>query len=330
MSRTNLRLFALFTVAVFATAGAASAQADDTDEAWREEPRELEGRAMADGFSLMSRRDSELGSDRIEVSFSVDDASLRYSFVSLEEGNETVIVTRLAFLALVEFRDRDEDGRYGLGDEAVQRYDLATLDARMAPAEPVLEGGFAAVATYPLENRSRGDEGPLGGDTPELVPGELRFVFRMSPEVRIAPSGRVAPTEVAIDVALDRFPFQEGDTQVALETRFASNRPLVDVTDAASGLSVGEGVFSSRYAWPEMDAPPAAVLAEDGAVVAFSMARETASLGPLRLGAARTVGVPEEVVRFFTEGEPWVYATGALVALVAAGVPAVMRLREVR
>ncbi|HJQ93962.1 MAG TPA: hypothetical protein VJ874_06755, partial [Candidatus Thermoplasmatota archaeon] len=111
-------LLATLAVALLLAPLAGAADAEE-DTAWGMEARTLDVRGHATGFDFTSTRDSALGADSITGGFDAPSARLTTALLATRPEAASVRID-LAWTGLVEYRDTDGDGLYGLADETVQ------------------------------------------------------------------------------------------------------------------------------------------------------------------------------------------------------------------
>lgn len=347
------RLLLVSTVALLLLPAAAlttSAQAAEVDREWREEQRALEFSLLPNGFESESVRDSELGDDRFITKYDLDEARLRMNYISTETGNETVLTMDTTFLALVEFRDSTGDGRYGFGDEIIQRIPLSEMEGSIA-AEPFVTGGRTATASYSFPTDPDGNNSslPIGPEGTPLIPGGLEITFRVVPSTIVFDGSKVTPLDIMFQITVDRFPFDEQGTRLAFETRLVANQPIGSADWADRTLAARDGFFQSFFSWSrsaEVDGNERAVTAttlahgatptttpEDGRSdlsIAFAYPRGEKIVHDPVVGVMRTQGIADEVVERLLTGDWLLYSLGLVATLVAVGVPAGLRLRQDR
>lgn len=340
-----LTLIGILLLVVPALGAPASAQEVVLDSEWRQEERDLTFTRVAEGFLAKSSRESDLGNDELDISFILDDGTLRMDYVSKEPGNETVLVMKYTVLSLVEFRDGDGNGRYGFGDEVVQRIHLEDMDHSHS-AEPFLSDGRVATATYTFPDDEDNDTGPLGDPRPGLLPGHLALRFYIVPTTQSFGGSQVTPLEVKFDVEIDRFPFEgeADDTVLALETRFEANRPIGNAEWTDDALQVPDGYFRGFLSWTDHaevddERRPVGVTTqsfvsngedEDSSsrTVAFTYPQGDKIVHDPEMGVVRYQAAFVDVVERLVRGDWLLYGLGLVVAVLAVGVPAGIRLRE--
>jgi hypothetical protein len=306
--------------------------ANEEDVSWKREARELDFVSDTGGFSFSSLRDSDRGSDRIAGAFDLASATFRYELVSTEAGNASFVQMDVAFARVVEFEDRDGDGRYGLGDREVQAFELGLVEGATLSVSPIVTGDrYTATATYPLK-RSGG--GPLPVDDDVVVQGGLRLVFDIAAQGRFVDDIQRAPTFVKFDVRLDEFPYLENSTRTAVVTQVEATQAL----DAdADSLSARNGSFEVVYGWlpaAEVDGAlvPVGVTVlpdVDATQVAFAYGRGTVILHDPWTTSAR-FAAPEvpTVLAELVDGDWMLFGIGTLLTGILVGGPMVHRLRR--
>ncbi len=168
---------------------------DDEDDAFEDAPRSLEVDEEDDAFEI---RSFGAQGDRIRVRFEARDGDLRLDFVVPESG-ATEIQLEVAFEAVLEFVDGNGDGRFDLGEQVVQRFDVDDMPFNV----PILEG---------LDEGHRIEVSYVSSFT-------LRLVFYVFPTETMVNGTLVKPTQVKFDIGIDGFPLMQEDTFLAVETK---------------------------------------------------------------------------------------------------------------
>jgi hypothetical protein len=194
-----------------------AAAAPVEDQAWRLERREVTASALPDAVVLTSRRDSGLGEDDLVATLDAASARLDVRLASTRPDTASAGLV-LTWRWLVEYRDADGDGRYGLADPAVQRVAIAPLP-HSAVATPLLDGQ-SATATYSL---------PGNGTEPVALPGTggtLRITVALAPSPTTVAGEAIDPTQAFVSTEVRGFPYREGNTLLALVGDAASGGPV--------------------------------------------------------------------------------------------------------
>ncbi|MBI2077260.1 MAG: hypothetical protein HYT80_02650 [Euryarchaeota archaeon] len=146
--------------------------------------------------------------------------------------------------SLHEYRDRDADGRFGPGDESVRQHRVASLPQPTLQVLGRVDGGYDALAIYPI-NASSGSDGLPMGQAPPL-PGQLRVAFLMLEEPALVDGQWVPPTRVPITADIVAFPFVSNDTRLALEVRIEAHDGLART---GGGFAEVDGFARSEHQW---------------------------------------------------------------------------------
>lgn len=331
-----LALFVFSPVVATAAADASPFRADE-DAEWAREERTLEFSDDANGFSYQSVRASDLGEDLIEGDFNLNDAVFTYRFVSTEPDNETTLETEVRFERLVEYRDMDLDGRYGLGDRPVQTIRTADIEGETLTVRGgVTDDVFRAEVVYPLDNGGLGGVGGSGAlGEPALI---LEFV--VAPNTHVELGQTIQPTQAWFDVRVHDFQYQDNDTKLALITGVTASQAL---DPAATDVAGSDGFHDVVYRWQAGSS--SGILrdvhlvqdtahgeeAPQNADVIFSYARSqdvghTASVEAVRYKSQAFAPIIEPLLA----GDWRFYSVGILISLAAVAGPAYARLRRDR
>ncbi len=326
----------VFSPVVASADAAASPYRADQDTDWAREERTLEFSHDETGFSYQSHRVSDAGEDLIEGTFDLDDAEFTYRFISTEPSNETTIQMSAKFARLVEYRDANFDGRYGLGDRPVQTIRMADVDGEALTVRGGLtDSVHRAEVVYPLAEAGIG----VGGSD-ALGDSTFTIEFLVSPTTHVESGRTIQPTEAFFDVRVNDFPYQDNDTNLALITSVTSNR---DLGPAAGDVTGADGFYDVVYQW--QSAGPSSILRDvhivqdtavgasvsENADVIFSYARtqgagHTASLDAVRYESQALAPILEPLLA----GDWRFYSVGILISLAAVAGPAYARVRRDR
>lgn len=224
---------AIFLLACLPLAAAAPVE----DQAWRLDRREVTASTRPGSIVLTSHRDSSLGQDDLVATLDADAARLDVRLTSTRPDTASAGLA-LAWRWLVEYRDADGDGRYGLADPAVQRIAIASLPHNVV-ATPLLDGQ-SATATYSL---------PGNGTEPVSLPGTggtLLLTVALAPAPTTVSGEPIDPTQAFVSAEVRGFPFSEGNTLLALVSDAASDGP-VQAQDG--GVARTSGPLAVEGAW---------------------------------------------------------------------------------
>ncbi|MHB1262642.1 MAG: hypothetical protein ACYC2H_13120 [Thermoplasmatota archaeon] len=328
MKPTALPAIALL-VLLAPLAGAADAQ---EDAAWRLEPRILDVKATEDGFTFTSARDTPTEADRFTGSFDAGTGRLALD-LQADRPEPQSIGMDLAWTRLVEYRDADGDGRYGLADETLQAIPVPGLPAQTV-VTPLLGGGNAAAVAYTLPENASSPDPVLGGDLPGTR-GTLRLTFSLVPTTRVVGGSAIEPTEVRITTEVRDFPFQAGDSRLALVADASTDAARLDAGD--SSLQAAGDRYSWLASWQSDALVDGAALDAAWSSLANDAARATAVLSLPRgdavshdgsMSAHRSIAEVVEAIRDLPPGDWRFYAMGLGGVALALGFPSLRRLRE--
>lgn len=326
MRPTALASLALACLATVALAPAAAALTEDV--AWRLEPRGIAMASTADGFTYSSDRDSALGDDLLSGSFQADpprlDARLTARDPEAADGRLTV-----EWRELVEYRDADGDGRFGLADPVAQRMALAGLPSTSVVA-PVL-GGRSATVTYSLpDNASRSGPLPVPGDQ-----GTLTLTFTLVSSPATIAGHALDPADLGLGAEVRGFPYVAEDTRLALVSDVATPLPSLDHAADGLGVALGAGALTLRLAWEDALADgvahpaPATVVSGSAErahlVQSWPRGDEVGQRGSV---AAQHWADAGAVLEALPPGDWRFFALGLGAVALGLGIPSLRRLRE--
>ncbi|HLE47601.1 MAG TPA: hypothetical protein VI818_04825, partial [Candidatus Thermoplasmatota archaeon] len=177
------------------------------------------------------------------ASFRLDGARLVVAVSNGTGLNASRATTTVETRGLHEFRDRDGDGRFGPGDESRRRYDLGAVAGATLQVLGRVDGGYDAVAIYPVNASARSDL-PVGKAPP--LPGQLRLSFVVLEAAALVEGQWIPPTRVVLNAAVLNFPFVENDTRLAIEIRIEGMPASVRIAD---GFAARHGHATSDYQW---------------------------------------------------------------------------------
>ena len=319
--------FALLLLAPFA-----SAAEGEEDLAWRVEARSLDVRGNDGGFTFTSSRDSALAEDVLSGAFDAQSARLTTALLATRPEAASLRLD-VVWTAVAEYRDRDGDRLYGLADETVQSIAIAGLPQQTV-VTPLLAGGHTATVAYTLpENGSRPDP-VIGGGIPGSR-GSLRLTFVLVPAPTTVGATLVQPTEVRLGAEVRDFPFQAGDTLLAILGEVSTDAATLE--SAEQGVSASSGQHSWLASWAPRARSDGRELAAGWTSLASEAGRATAVLSLPRGDVVSQEGSVSahsfraevaEVLRDLPPGDWRIYALGLAGAAVALGVPSLRRLKE--
>lgn len=216
-----------------------AAAAPVEDQAWRLDRREVTASALPDAAVLTSRRASGLGEDELTARLDAGSARLDVAMAAQAPDAAQASLT-LTWRWLVEYRDADGDGRYGLADPAVQRIDVPSLPHSIVVA-PLVSGGQSATATYSLPRNATSEPVPIPG-----AGGSLRITAALVPAPGVVAGQAVDPTQAFVSASVRGFPYADRDTALALVGEAFSQGP---VAAKDGGVTRTSGPLEVEAAW---------------------------------------------------------------------------------
>ena len=181
---------------------------------------------------------------RASGAFDLGSAAFSHEAVNGTGANASSAGTTLTIYALHEYHDRDGDERFGPGDENVRTYRVASLPQPTLQVLGRVDGGFDAVAVYPINASGTSDGLPVG-QTPPL-PGQLRVSFLVLEHGALVDGNWVPPTRVPITVQVAGFPFVANVSRLAVEVRVGGEGALQRLAD---GFVHPDDVARSEQRW---------------------------------------------------------------------------------
>ncbi|MFA5945008.1 MAG: hypothetical protein WC876_11155 [Candidatus Thermoplasmatota archaeon] len=311
--------------------GCPGASADDQDDAaWRQEERDLSFTLDPDGFQFTSERHSRLGDDRLVGTFDATAAVLTYDFAATGPGNATELRVGLAWQALVEFRDLDHDGRFGLADEAVQTLAVPSLPVTVATT-PNLPGRHSALVTYALPINT--SKSPLPTGQAIGPQGTLRIEFTVVSASIGAGAAAQSPLDVAFQVEVSDFPYDSSGTLLALVAQGSGK----DLEPGLLGLAMAADGLSTSVSWAKggradgasFNTALSTLLQEPGKAtmsIVFPHAQEVGQAGVVTSQRQQAPLAP--VVHALIDGDWRWYLAGIAAVSVLLGGPSLARLRR--
>lgn len=306
---------------------APSAAAATEDVAWRLDQRLVSMSAVPGGFTFLSSRDSALGDDVLSGSFDQQAGRLDVRMATREPDRSEAVLS-LSWTTLVEYRDADGDGRLGLADPVLQRIELARLPSTTSVA-PIL-GGQSATATYTLP--ANGTDGPLPVPSER---GSLRLAFTLVTTPTTVAGASLVPAQLGLSAEVRSFPYQAGDSRLALVSHVATSAPRLD--HDVGGVAVTQGNLTFRLAWAEVatadgvaqPAPSTGTSEQaDRATLVQSWPRGEQVEQDGGMTAQRWTDGAAALVDALPPGDWRFYTLGVAVVAVGLGVPSLRRLRE--
>lgn len=254
MRHTARRLILLIVAAALLFAGLATlttAQDDDDQDDPAEVERKVEVETDEEGVSMVFKREDGASEDKVEMKFSVDDATFRTKYETENVTEETELKLSVVFGALAEFQDADGDGAYDDGETLVSAWSLGEGGETELEGAPDLEelGGDRSIDWGTPEVRDVTADG-VAGKTIVVAgtfdgAGAFLLRFHVFGDFVDFQGESLHPTSAKIDIVFRDYPFQEDDTLLALfmETESKAEHEIEDDHDEVEEDE--EGVASS-------------------------------------------------------------------------------------
>ncbi len=290
-----------------------------SDSAWAARERQLEVTPKDRGFTASSRSDRD--GDVIVSSYAPERAELALSYDGAGASSSDRRAIRVDLDAILEFRDENGNGRYDVSEPVASRWSIRDLEStvNITPSE--------AGTTVRVSHAIPGN-------------GSLSLIFHLVEVESRSLETLVLPSETKYDIVIDRYPFVQNDTLLALGTSVNAPAALAPaIRDGMPSIVTREAGRAAFYSWvPEADV--------DGTLTDVAWSVHT-SVGASGTGSAETdgnaivyftyargvtivhdpsVGVMNVVVEAIESvlGNPIAYAAGlafgvAIVAIVGAG-----------
>lgn len=329
MTRRGRLTTALLAAMLAAFMPTAAAKEHATDgEVWSHEVRNVEFEGGNDGFRYVSERITPNGHDRIEGTFDLLDGTFAFSYLDWSDEQRRPFHFNLSFVALTEFRDRNGNERYELGDELISyiplrhnnHYKFLENDwDRMAP--------FEITATYFFQTQ-----------------GRMLLSFVIPEEATDVAGHDLLPTEALLRVEIQDYVFSSNDTMLALETHTQTRVPG-ELENGGSTMFFQRGKVQTYYDWAGAESPdtsgsgPAGVTAlefkavqdpknpqRDGVVIFSFPQGESLTVSPV-VGVQRSPSPFAEVIESIP-GDWRLFATGLLGAILVIGAAALVKVRR--
>lgn len=335
MSVKPIPALALALTGLVLLAPLASAAEPEEDLAWRREGRVLDVRGGDNGFTFSSQRSSALSVDALSGSFDARTATFTADLVATAPV-EASLGMDTTWLQVVEYRDLDGDGRYGLADETVHAIRIPGLPHQTV-VTPLLSGGQTATVTYTLPANATDPDPVLGGGLPSPR-GTLRLTFTFVPSGALVAGSQLQPTDIGLRMELRDFPFQAGSTRLALVAKVSTDGPAAPpIEPGEARLAVATDTHGLKAQWaPQtladgVEAPAgwSSLSSDDqSATVVLSLPRGDVVSQGGSVSAHRWQDDVAEALRDLPPGDWRLYAAGLAGIVVALGVPSLRRLRE--
>lgn len=201
----------------------------DMDADWESDDRKGALAVTSTRFEYESARNSTLGDDVMTVTWDSDEALLSAHLDAREPEASKALLWRAE--SLVEYRDEDGDGRFTLGDPVVQRLAFESM-GNADLARQRLEGGRDQIdATYFVAGTN----------------GRITFSFLLAPTAQADAGPVVATSSIPTDLRIDRFPFREDGTSLALLSRVGPG------LQPGTGYAAGGDRIMSYLAWDRFE-----------------------------------------------------------------------------
>jgi hypothetical protein len=242
-----------------------------------------------------------------------------------EPGGEELLA-RIVMRDIVEFRDANANGLLDEGDEFVSFYDLGSVECQQLEYRNQTIAGDMHVHTL----------------TARTQDGVFAVVSRIPDTPPDGPEA-LSNSWMKIDIGIEDFPYQDGDTQLALRTRLETQARLTIVEDSLSRdgyVAEGEGVVEFQdgglgfYSWlpnATVDGESARIgttvrTVEAGVEIDHVYKRGGSILHDPKLGMPSLEDVAEDVFDVMTKALP--YAAGAVAGAVVVVAAVAVRRRQ--
>lgn len=285
----------------------------DLDAAWSQEARTVDAQWTHRAFTLESVRDSDNGTDALRVHFDRDRGVLGFA-LDADAPDDATLHHNLTLQALIEFEDRNRDGRYGLGDPVLQSFPVADMRAGTVQVEPLEGGRLSATSTYRL---------------PDHVQSRFTLEVLMTPTRDTGEGAIMDPTHVRVTLGVEDFPFSaEAPTRLAADLRWDGRMDRID-----EGVATEQGPFLFRHRWDPsalVDAASTPVnttvegysaMAGDQTIVAFTYGDPEALQHTMTVGVDRYSSQLEDRILRSIVGEWRLYLLGLVAAGALVGGP---------
>lgn len=241
---------------------AAQTNGDNRDEMEIEdEERRLRTRIEDDRARIDIQQNRGDAEDHARIQFDSDDAELRVSFETEDEGREAERQLEATFHRVIEFEDGDDDGTFDRGERIASSW----LLARDADAE--VEGGpvNGTVSWDRLQiQRATSDDDVPGAQIRGRADlgGQGTFGLDLKAFGKMAETNgtRIDAGEAKIDIVIDGYPFAEDDTKVAVVVTVKAETEFEEGGQAVSdpgevGVSarevLGDRVVEMTFTWKD-------------------------------------------------------------------------------
>lgn len=173
--------------------------------------------------------------DEVSVRYDAEAGKMKIEYKTENATSETETELQVRFREVLEFRDGNGNGAYDLNETLVAKYPIDSLDWRIVGPEPVTTG-----SGLPGHRITGVGAFPAGG--------ELRFVMYVYGDFANVNGTDIAPTDVKIDIILDRFPYKANDTLPALIVR-SEQESDIEVEGGDDDLAAVANGFEARFSW---------------------------------------------------------------------------------
>lgn len=176
-----------------------------TEPAWHEESRDIHATWTSSQFTVESTRTSPQGDDLLQMEYQLQGHAFFFRFQEFapHAGNASFALT---FESVVEFQDRNQNGRYDVGDPIQQFIPFDDLRGSHISMNKISEDRYEATAHYGFPGTFRGG---------------LELSFLMTGETDLGEGPIFAPLSSQITIRMDDFPLQtDNQTKLALLARW--------------------------------------------------------------------------------------------------------------
>lgn len=225
-----------------------------------EQRRAVAVRADDERIEIELKRQQNGTEDKVEVSFDFEDAEFETKFESEDAVSELELKLEATFQALIEYRDSNSNGRYDPGEELVSAWALGD-DDDLDDLDVSPDGRISWGVPSTQQVTADGQTGHRITAPAELADGRFELVFTVFGDFAQIDQATLRPTSVKVDILIEDYPYQEGNTALALiletksSTEFEHERDHEDMDDDEQGVAAtalaGELDVTLAFVWKD-------------------------------------------------------------------------------